>query len=84
MMDVLFAFFLIFDGIRMIDAVSVSISTMASVGPGFGIAGATSTYAMLPTFSKAVACVSMFFGRLEIFTVLAILTPDFWRKGKSW
>lgn len=84
MLDVLFAFFLIFDGIRMIDAVSVSISTMASVGPGFGIAGATSTYAILPPFSKAVACVSMFFGRLEIFTVLAILTPEFWHKGKSW
>ncbi len=84
MMNVLFAFFLIFDGIRMIDAVSVSISTMGSVGPGFGIAGATSTYAILPPFSKAVACVSMFFGRLEIFTVLAILTPEFWHKGKSW
>ena len=54
MMDVLFSFFLIFDGIRMIDAVSVSISTMGSVGPGLGIAGATSTYAILPPFSKAV------------------------------
>ncbi|MBQ9364804.1 MAG: TrkH family potassium uptake protein, partial [Schwartzia sp.] len=84
MLDVLFAFFLIFDGISMIDAVSISISTMSSVGPGFGIAGATSTYALLPTFSEAVACFAMFLGRLEIFTVLALLTPEFWRKGKRW
>ncbi len=83
-MDVGFAFFLICDGISLIDAVSVGVSTMGSVGPGFGIAGATSTYAILPTFSKIVACVSMFLGRLEIFTVLAILTPEFWRKGKGW
>lgn len=84
MLDILFAFFLIFDGISMIDAVSISISTMSSVGPGFGIAGATSTYALLPTFSEAVACFAMFLGRLEIFTVLALLTPEFWRKGKRW
>ena len=84
MMDVLFSFFLIADGISMIDAVSVGVSTMGSVGPGFGIAGATSTYAILPPFSKAVACVSMFLGRLEIFTVLALFTPEFWYKGKGW
>ena len=84
MLDVIFAFFLIFDGIGMIDAVSVSVSTMGSVGPGFGIAGATSTYALLPMFSEAVACFAMFLGRLEIFTVLALLTPEFWRKGRRW
>ncbi len=84
MMDVIFSFFLIADGISMIDAVSVGVSTMGSVGPGFGIAGATSTYAILPPFSKAVACVSMFLGRLEIFTVLALFTPEFWYKGKGW
>lgn len=84
MLDVIFAFVMILDGISMIDAVSVSVSTMGSVGPGFGIAGATSTYALLPNFSKIVACSSMFLGRLEIFTVLALLQPEFWRWRKSW
>ena len=84
MLTVLFAFAMILDGISMIDAVSVAVSTMGSVGPGFGIAGATSTYALLPPFSKAVACFAMFLGRLEIFTVLALLQPEFWRWHKAW
>ncbi|WP_462331809.1 TrkH family potassium uptake protein [Schwartzia sp. (in: firmicutes)] len=84
MLDVLFAFAMILDGISMIDAVSVAVSTMGSVGPGFGIAGATSTYALLPDFSKVVACFAMFLGRLEIFTVLALLQPEFWRWHKAW
>jgi len=84
MLTVLFAFAMILDGISMIDAVSVAVSTMGSVGPGFGIAGATSTYALLPPFSKTVACFAMFLGRLEIFTVLALLQPEFWRWRKAW
>ena len=83
-MDVLFAFIMLTDGINLIDAISVSVSTMGSVGPGFGIEGATSTYALLPDMSKAFACIFMFLARLEIFTVLAMLTPEFWSKKKGW
>ncbi|MBQ9614907.1 MAG: TrkH family potassium uptake protein, partial [Selenomonadaceae bacterium] len=84
MLDVLFALVMLLDGIDLIDAVSVSISTMGSVGPGFGIEGATSTYALLPDFSRACACVFMFLARLEIFTVIAMLTPEFWSREKGW
>ncbi|MBR6710284.1 MAG: TrkH family potassium uptake protein [Selenomonadaceae bacterium] len=84
MLDVLFALVMLLDGIDLIDAVSVSISTMGSVGPGFGIEGATSTYALLPDFSRACACIFMFLARLEIFTVIAMLTPEFWSREKGW
>lgn len=84
MLGVAFAFCMVFDGVSMIDSVSVAISTLGSVGPGFGIAGATSTYATLPPFSKIAATVSMYLGRLEIFTVLALFLPEFWHKHKGW
>ena len=83
-LDVLFAAVMMFDGIDFVNAISVSVSTIASVGPGFGIEGATSTYALLPSLSKFCACGFMFLSRLEIFTVLALLSPAFWNKSKSW
>ena len=82
--DIIFAFVMMFDGIEFTDAISVSVSTMASVGPGFGIEGATSTYALLPDFSKIAACIFMFLSRLEIFTVLVLFTPSFWNNPKGW
>lgn len=83
-MDVLFAFVMMFDGIDFINSISVSVSTMASVGPGFGIEGATSTYALLPDISKLFACVFMFLSRLEVFTVLVLFMPSFWNSEKGW
>jgi len=83
-LDILFAAVMMFDGIDFVNAISVSVSTMASVGPGFGIEGATSTYSLLPDLSKLCACGFMFLSRLEIFTVLAMLSPNFWHSSKNW
>ncbi len=83
-MDILFAFVMMIDGIDLVNAVSVSISTMASVGPGFGIEGATSGYSLLPPMSKFFACIFMFLSRLEVFVILALLSPSFWHKSKNW
>lgn len=82
--DIIFAFVMMFDGIDFVNAISVSVSTMASVGPGFGIQGATSTYALLPTLSKFFACIFMFLSRLEFFTVMVLFTPSFWTNPKGW
>ena len=83
-MDILFAFVMMFGGIDFVNSISVSVSTMASVGPGFGIEGATSTYALLPDSSKFFACIFMFLSRLEIFTVLVLFMPSFWKSEKGW
>lgn len=83
-MDIIFAFVMMFDGIDFVNSISVSVSTMASVGPGFGIEGATSTYALLPNLSKIFACVFMFLSRLEVFSVLVLFTPSFWNNPKGW
>ena len=41
--------------------------------------GPAETYSSIPTTGKYILCVLMFLGRLELFTVLLILTPFFWR-----
>lgn len=79
-----FALLLTADGIAAFDAIGLSISTMGGIGPAFGVAGATETYAGLSDFTKSVICVSMLLGRLEMFTLLVMLTPDFWQKGNRW
>ena len=84
MVDMAFATVLIFDGVSMTEAVNVAVSTLGSVGPGFGLEGAMSTYALLSPTSKVFACVVMFLGRLEIFTVVALFTPEFWSRKKGW
>lgn len=78
------SFCLIFDGVPIFDAFSVGFSATGSIGPGFGIVGATSSFAVLPPLSKLITCVAMYFGRLEIFTVITMFTPSFWRKCKGW
>ena len=80
----LWAFLLTLDGITVFDALGLSVSTMGNIGPAFGIAGATCTYAGLSVFSKSILCISMLLGRLEMFTLLVMLTPDFWQKGNRW
>ena len=78
------AFLLTMDGLLPFDAVAVAITTLGNIGPAFGIVSATSTYAPLSDFVKVVLCLSMLLGRLEIFTLLILLRPSFWRKTKRW
>lgn len=71
-------------GVPIFDAVGISVTTLGNVGPAFGIAGATCTFAPLPAGMKALLCFEMLLGRLEIFTLLAMLQPAFWRTKHPW
>jgi len=75
---VFWALLLTADGLKMFDALGISITVMGSVGPAFGIAGATCTYASLSVFAKSILCVAMLLGRLEIFPLLLTLWPSTW------
>jgi trk system potassium uptake protein TrkH len=61
------------------DAASAVAATMGSVGPGFGIVGPMSTYADLPTTSKALLVFCMWIGRLEIFPVIVLFARSYWK-----
>lgn len=80
----LWALLLTLDGIGVFDAIGISVSTMGCIGPAFGITGATCTYAGLSLFSKTVLCFSMLFGRLEMFTLLAMMHKSFWTSKGNW
>ncbi len=61
-------------------ALTSVIATMGNIGPGLGAIGPVETYASIPETGKGVLVVFMLLGRLELFTVLIILLPEFWRK----
>jgi trk system potassium uptake protein TrkH len=69
---------LMFNGLDQVTAFSAVAATINNLGPGLGEVSAN--YASLSDFNKLLLCFSMFLGRLEIFTLLVLLMPSFWRK----
>ncbi len=61
-------------------SVGLSASSLGNVGPALGDFGPVNNYAALPNLAKWWSSFLMLVGRLELFTVLIILTPFFWRK----
>lgn len=68
-----------FLGYDITTSVSSVISSVGNVGPGLGSVGPAGHYADICTSGKVVLMTCMLVGRLEILTVLAILTREFWR-----
>jgi trk system potassium uptake protein TrkH len=67
-------------GLDYVTAISGAASAICNVGPGLGdIIGPAGTFAPLPDAAKWLLSVAMLLGRLELFTVLVLLTPHFWR-----
>jgi trk system potassium uptake protein TrkH len=67
-------------GLNFDDAYSVIISSLANVGPGIGMCGPAFSWNALPDVAKWLSIVYMPIGRLELFTVLLLLSPTFWKK----
>ncbi len=69
-------------GYDFLTSVSATAATLGNVGPGLGLAGASESYAEFADHIKLLLCLNMWIGRLEIFTVVSIFIPSFWRE--SW
>lgn len=67
-------------GLGMVEAMSTSISALSNVGPAFGAYGPMFTLASMPEAAKWLLSFLMLIGRLELFCVLLILNPDFWKR----
>lgn len=67
-------------GMGLEESISGSITSLSCAGPGLGSIGPMSNYAAVPEFSKWVLSFLMLVGRLELFTVLLLFTPTFWKK----
>ncbi len=67
-------------GYDLVTALSAATTSLACLGPGLGeFIGPNGTYQSVSDGFKWVFTVGMFIGRLEVFTVLVVLTPSFWR-----
>ena len=73
-------FLLLASGLDFISAFTAIIATINNAGPGLGVVGPSSNYQGLTDFQTWVCSLAMLLGRLEIFSVLVLLTPTFWRK----
>lgn len=71
-------------GLEPFDAMGAVIATLGNVGPGFGVVGPMVNYAPITPFGKVTLTLCMLLGRLELFTLLVLLQPEFWKSKKSW
>lgn len=66
-------------GLDITTAATASAATLNNIGPGLARVGATQNYAWFSDSSKIVLCGLMLLGRLEMFTVIVLFSPRFWR-----
>jgi trk system potassium uptake protein TrkH len=71
---------LLFSGLEPITAATAVIASVNNIGPGLGEVGPSVNFKGLSDFQTWVCTVGMLLGRLELLTVLVLLTPQFWRK----
>ncbi len=67
-------------GEDIVTSTTTVISAMCNVGPALGSAGPTESYAHIPVAGKWILIFCMLTGRLEVYTVLILLLPHFWKK----
>jgi trk system potassium uptake protein TrkH len=71
---------LTFNGVDFDGAIGASISAISNIGPGLGEQGPAGNYADMTVLSKWTLSFLMMVGRLELFTVLTIFLPSFWKQ----
>ncbi len=67
-------------GLDMVTAFGAVAATIGNIGPGFGAVGPAENFAGIPYLGKWLLIWCMLLGRLEIYTVMILLIPEFWRK----
>ncbi len=67
-------------GMDILSAFGATLSSLGNIGPAFGTLGPTENYAHVPLLGKWVLSLLMLAGRLELFTVIILFAPAFWRR----
>ena len=74
------AMLLSISGLDFITAISGAATSISNVGPGLGsMIGPNGNFSQLPDISKWILSLGMILGRLELFAVLVLFLPSFWR-----
>ena len=74
------ALYLFANGYDTLTSISASIACVGNIGPGFGHVGPVDNFAFFTEPQKFILALGMIIGRLEFFTVLILLSRDFWKK----
>lgn len=69
-----------FTGLDLLTTISAVATSLGNIGPGFGAVGPLDNFAAIPWVTKWILSFLMLIGRLELFTVLILFTPYFWRR----
>ena len=67
-------------GIDMVTSFAAVASCIGNIGPGFGTVGPTENFVHFPVLAKWLLLWCMLLGRLEIYTIIILLVPEFWKK----
>ncbi len=67
-------------GVDFVTAFGAVAATIGNIGPGFGAVGPVENFALIPAAGKWLLIWCMLLGRLEIYTVIILLVPEFWRR----
>ena len=66
--------------VDLLTAAGASAAAIGNIGPGLGNVGPAANYAWMPGLGKLILSLLMLLGRLEIYTVLVLFHPEFWRR----
>jgi len=67
-------------GVNFVTSFGAVAACLGNIGPGFGLVGPADNFAQIPYLGKWLLMWCMLLGRLEVFTVIIFLVPEFWRK----
>lgn len=73
-------FLMLLTGLDVVTAFSAIVACLNNIGPGLGRVGPASTYGVFDPLQTWICTFAMLIGRLELLSVLVLLTPGFWRK----
>ncbi len=65
---------------KLLDSASAVAATLNNIGPGLGVVGATQNYANFSQGAKLLFIWLMMLGRVEVYSVLVLIFPSFWRR----
>jgi len=67
-------------GIDLSTSLTAVVACLGNVGPGFGLVGPDSNYSFMPDAAKYLLSILMLIGRLEVFPLLLLLLPEYWKQ----
>lgn len=74
------SFVLVALGLDLLSGMSATVACLSSVGPGLVEVGPAQNFGFVPGLGKGVLCLCMIAGRLEIFALFAVFSPECWRR----